>query len=154
MSPLIVAHSTFSQQVNCPVTLSLKPYNPLDKPRQSPASCSISQVLSHIRSCSFLPRLIYTSRALKSVFILGCSPGGAATVCVKQLMCKINPNMYVTVFPQDYLQQWVWEKFGMAIMLDHNFKILFIVTLLQQWENCLSTEAVALCVLKTGRNGE
>lgn len=65
-----------------------------------------------------------------SVFILGCSPEGAATVCVKLLMCQINPNTDVKLFPQDYLQRWVWEKFGMAMMLDHNSEIVFTVTLL------------------------
>ena len=80
---------------------------------------------------------MYTSDTLKSDFILGCSPEGAATVSAKKLMCKINPNVYVSVSPLDYLQEGVWEEFGMAMMLDHNSKILFIVKLLQQWEKYL-----------------
>ena len=79
---------------------------------------------SHIHPLvPFFPQWIYTSRALKTVFILGRSPEGAATVCVKQLMCKINPNMYVRVSPQDYLQQRVREEFWAAITRDHNSPI-------------------------------
>lgn len=87
-----------------------------------------SSALTDTLSFFFYQINLYEQSTL-SVYILGYSPEGAATVCVKQLMCKINPNMYVTVFLQDYLQQCVWEKFGMAIMLDHNSKMFFIVTL-------------------------
>lgn len=37
-------------------------------------------------------------------------------------------------------------------MLDHNSEIVFIVTLLKQWENCHSTREIGVCVLKTGKN--